>query len=124
MTDWPTIAKSAHDRERTNMGDYEAFCTSFDWHAARSALSSLPRGGGLNIAHEAVDRHVDDGKGGRVAIRWLGKHDTRRELTYSELAQQSSRFASALAGLGVREGDRVYSLLGGCRRPQSPRWVH
>ena len=38
------------------------------WDAARRALEGLP-GGGLNIAHEAVDRHARGPRAGHVAIR-------------------------------------------------------
>lgn len=36
---------------------------SFTWDRARAELAGLPGGRGLNIAHEAVDRHVDEGRG-------------------------------------------------------------
>jgi hypothetical protein len=40
------------------------------WDAARARLQGLP-GGGLNIAHEAVDRHVAAGHGAQAALIWL-----------------------------------------------------
>jgi acetyl-CoA synthetase len=83
----------------------------FTWEAARAALDGLP-GGGLNIAHEAVDRHVAAGHGGQVAIRWLGRDGARRELSYAALAADAGRFANVLAGHGLARGDRVYALLG------------
>jgi acetyl-CoA synthetase len=83
----------------------------FTWEAARAALDGLP-GGGLNIAHEAVDRHVAAGHGGQVAIRWLGRDGARRELSYAALAADAGRFANVLAGHGLLRGDRVYALLG------------
>jgi len=79
------------------------------WSRAREALSGLPGGAGLNIAHEAVDRHA----GGEVtALRWLDRRMTVRDLTYGELAAQTSRFANVLGELGVHRGDRVFTLLG------------
>ncbi len=42
------------------------------WAQARRLLDGLP-GGGLNIAHEAVDRHAPGRARDRVALRWLGK---------------------------------------------------
>ncbi|MEO8694614.1 MAG: acetate--CoA ligase [Acidimicrobiales bacterium] len=82
------------------------------WSAARAALDGLPHGAGLNIAHEAVDRHVLHGRGGETAIRWLGKKGDRRELTYEQLRDESNRFANLLVGLGVVPGERVFVLLG------------
>ena len=47
-----------------------------------------------------------------MAIRWLGLDGTRRDLTFGDLARESSRFANVLRGLGVGAGDRVYVLTG------------
>jgi hypothetical protein len=47
------------------------------WRRARAALDGLPGARGLNIAHEAVDRHLGTDPEGRCAIRWLGRHDER-----------------------------------------------
>jgi acetyl-CoA synthetase len=69
-------------------------------------------GGGLNIAHEALDRHLAAGYGGQVAIRWLGKDGTRCDLTYAGLATEAARFANLLAVHGIGRGARLYSLLG------------
>ena len=98
-------------RVAPNMPDPGAFCASFDWAQAREALAGLP-GGGLNIAHEAVDRHVADGRGAHIAIRWIGKGGDRRDLSYADLAQAIGRFARALRGLGLAPGDRVFVLMG------------
>jgi acetyl-CoA synthetase len=89
------------------MDDTETF-----WEAARGDLAGLPNGRGLNIAYEAVDRHVQDGDGEHVAIRWIGGGGLLRDISYLELSQSSSRFANALQSLGVKKGDRVFGLLG------------
>jgi acetyl-CoA synthetase len=94
-----------------NLRDYREACDSFSWEKARSLLDGLP-GGRLNIAYEAVDRHVAKGGGDRVAIRWLPREGAPLDITYSELQAASNRFANLLAGLGVRRGERVYSLAG------------
>ena len=85
------------------------------WDAARSALQGLP-GGGLNIAHEAVERHARGARAGHVAIRWLAAAGGMRAITYAELSQLSNRFANVLRGLGVAKGDTVFVLCG--RIPQ------
>jgi acetyl-CoA synthetase len=86
---------------------------SVAWTAARAELDGLPGGRGLNIAHEAVDRHVADGLADRVALRWLrpGAREPAVEVTYGELAEQSDRFAAGLEALGVTRGDAVFVLL-------------
>jgi acetyl-CoA synthetase len=78
---------------------------------ARRALAGLP-GGGLNIAHEAVDRHAAGPRAGRVAIRWLGAQGARREITYRDLAALSNRFANVFRSLGLAKGDVVFVLCG------------
>ena len=81
------------------------------WAAARAELGGLPDSG-LNIAWEAVDRQVRDGRGETIALRWLGKNGERREFSYAELARLSDRFANGLERLGIRQGDRVCALVG------------
>ncbi len=95
-----------------NLRDYEATCSSFTWDSAVSALDGLPGGRGLNIAHEAVDRHVTGPRRDKPALRFLGKRGESRTLTYGELSAATSRFANLLQGLGVGKGERVFALLG------------
>ena len=83
-----------------------------EWDRARALLDGLPDGGGLNIAHEAVSRHAAGPRRDQVAIRWLGKHGEREELTYASLDACTRRFANVLEGLGIGEGDKIFSLLG------------
>jgi acetyl-CoA synthetase len=95
-----------------NMPDYDTAYRAFRWAEARRELDGLPGGRGLNIAHEAVDRHVSAGRGAKRAVCWLGKNGTRRELSYNQLAAASNRFANLLFQLGLGRGDRVFALLG------------
>jgi acetyl-CoA synthetase len=95
-----------------NLRDYDQERLSFSWARAREELSGLPGGGGLNIAHEAVDRHAAGPRRDHVAIRWLGKHGKRIDYTYAQLRDHTDRFAAALGKLGVGKGDRVYVLAG------------
>jgi acetyl-CoA synthetase len=94
------------------MASYAEARASFSWERAREALDGLPGSGGLNIAHEAVDRHAAGSRARRVALRCLGKDGSIRDLTYAELGAQSSRFANVLRSLGVGKGDRVFVLTG------------
>ena len=80
------------------------------WRTAAQDLDGLPGGLGLNIAHEAVDRHVARGAGERDALRFMDRRGVVHALTYAELGKQSSAFANVLVGLGVRPGDRVFAL--------------
>jgi acetyl-CoA synthetase len=109
-----TIVKSRNPHgPKPNLPDYEAAVRTFSWEAARQEeLDGLPGGRGLNIAHEAVDRHAAGPRRDRVAIRWLGKAGDVRELTYADLAALSSRVAHALSDLGLAPGDRLFVLTG------------
>lgn len=84
--------------------------TDFCWNVAHGALAGLPDGA-VNIGYEASDRHVAEGNGDRVALRCLGRRFERRDVTYGELAEQSSRAASLLRGLGIGQGDSVAVLM-------------
>jgi acetyl-CoA synthetase len=97
---------------RPHLLDYDKTCAAFSWARAAELLDGLPEGQGINIAHEAIDRHVLRGRGAKPALRWLGKSGERREYTYADLREATSRFANALAALGARPGDRVFLLLG------------
>jgi acetyl-CoA synthetase len=110
--DWPVIHKQlSRGGIAPNLRDYATVCRDFSWDAARAELDGLP-GGGLNIAHEAVDRHLSKGKGGKLALRWLGKNGEVKDFTYADLASASNRFANLLKGAGIAKGDRVYTLAG------------
>jgi acetyl-CoA synthetase len=108
------IRKTSHPRIEPNLRDYDEACARFDWSRARDGLSGLPGGKGLNIAYEAVDRHVAQGRGEHLALRCIGRDDAVSPVTYSALAHQTNRFANVLRGLGVGTGDRVFTLLGRC----------
>jgi acetyl-CoA synthetase len=94
-----------------NLVDYETARREFSWDAARRDLDGLP-GGGLNIAHEAVDRHAAGALRHKVALRWRGRDGRVRDFTFLSLARLTNRFANVLRELGVARGDRVCTLLG------------
>ncbi len=105
------IRKRPETRTAANMPDYDDTVRSFRWDAEWDSLDPFP-GGKINIAHEAVDRHVLEGRGDQVAIRWIAKDGKRIDLTYGELQRRANRFANVLQTLGLEAGDKVYSLLG------------
>jgi propionyl-CoA synthetase len=76
--------------------------------SSRAPLYRWFTGGVLNTCYNAVDRHVEGGRGEQAALI----HDSpvtgvRRTLTYRELQGEVATFAGVLASLGVTKGDRV-----------------
>ncbi len=108
---WDRIRKHPEDRFGANLFDYEECAKTFSWAQARRLLDGLP-GGGLNITHEAVDRHVLAGRGEKLALRWIGRDEQPQDFTYAELSAAVNRFANVLAQREVSKGGRVFSLLG------------
>ncbi len=106
------IEKSASDwGVAPNLRDYDSLCRSFDWSLERRTLAGLP-GGGLNIAHEAVSRHVAEGRGARIALRHIGRDGAVSAISFAVLDEAASRFANVLESLGVGRGEVVFSLTG------------
>lgn len=71
-------------------------------------------GGRTNLCHNAVDRHVAAGAGGRAAFAYLNERGGRRVLTYAQVQHQVKRIAAALRGLGVDRGDRLTIYMPTC----------
>jgi acetyl-CoA synthetase len=110
--EWSPISKPRGSLLREpNLADYDEVRRAFSWSQARAMLGGLP-GGGLNIAHEALFRHLEGPAAGRVAIRFLAQGQPPVDRTYRELATDARRFANVLARLGVQRGERVASLMG------------
>jgi acetyl-CoA synthetase len=107
-----TIAKPAPDAlpVRPNLYDYEAQRASFSWEELSKELDWLPSGG-INIAYEAVDRHVKNGRGSKTAILWEGKNGEQESYTFEDIAKMSNRWLNVLRSLGVKKGDRVFVFL-------------
>jgi acetyl-CoA synthetase len=111
--DWQTIPKDkAHAGLAPNLASYEDARASFSWEKARSELTGLPDGKGLNIAFEAIDRHALGPRADHVALRWIARTDEVRDFTYDDMRRLTNRFANLLRALGVGKGDRVFALAG------------
>ena len=83
---------------------------SEDWHTVLEWNLPYAKwfvGGRLNASYNCLDRHVEAGRGERVAFHWEGEPGDRRTVTYADLLGEVSRFANVLKALGVAQGDRV-----------------
>jgi acetyl-CoA synthetase len=64
-------------------------------------------GGKLNASHNCLDRHVEAGRGDRVAFHWRGEEGEERDVTYAGLLRDTQRLANVLKERGVAAGDVV-----------------
>ncbi|MBQ1049626.1 acetate--CoA ligase [Micromonospora sp. C51] len=76
-----------------------------DW--SRPPFAKWFVGGQLNVAYNCLDRHVEAGRGDKVAIHWEGEPGDSRTITYADLHKMTCQAANALTDLGVTAGDRV-----------------
>jgi acetyl-CoA synthetase len=92
-----------------NMGPYEEAVRTFSWTDVEKQFSWASTGK-VNMAYEAIDRHVVNGRGDKIALHYS---DSNRDESYSfaEMSRQSNRFANVLRGLGVNKGDRVFIFM-------------
>lgn len=98
--------------QQANMSDYSLAVDQFRWEDAEQAFSWYETGK-VNMAHEAVDRHVAEGRGAATALVYS---DASREERYSfaDLQEQSNRFGNILRKYGVGKGDRVFIFMPRC----------
>jgi len=64
-------------------------------------------GGELNATVSALDRHIADGNGNRIAFHFEGEPGDTRTITYAQLLADVSKAANALTAIGITSGDRV-----------------
>ncbi len=64
-------------------------------------------GGELNVSYNCLDRHVEAGKGDKVAFHWHGEEGEQRTITYADLHRDVQAFANAMKDLGINKGDIV-----------------
>ncbi|BCW07894.1 acetate--CoA ligase [Arthrobacter sp. NtRootA1] len=81
------------------------FSDALDWSDPPFAKWFV--GGEVNAAYNALDRHVENGLGDRVAIYFEGEPGDTRTYTYAQLTDEVKKAANAFEALGVAKGDRV-----------------
>lgn len=92
-----------------NLADYDRVYETFQWEDVASNFQGLPSGG-LNIAHEAIDRHANGPLADKTALIWLGENSERKNYTFTEMKKESAKFANVLTSLEILKGDRVFTL--------------
>lgn len=96
-----------------NLKDYDQAYASFDWAEVEKAFSWYETGK-VNMAYEAVDRHLLTERKNKVALKYS---DASRDesYTFADLSRLSNKFGNVLKGLGINKGDRVFVFM-----PRSP----
>ena len=95
---------------RARLSWFKDFDTVLEW---KPPYAKWFLGGKLNIAYNCVDRHVEQGRGDKVAYFWEGEpEDDRKEITFAQLQRDVVRFANVLKALGVKKGTPVGIYMG------------
>ena len=89
---------------REHISWFQDFHTVLDW---KLPFAQWFVGGKLNVSYNCLDRHIEAGKGDRVAFHWEGEPGDTRVFTYRELHVEVCKFANVLKGLGLQTGDRA-----------------
>ena len=102
------------EAERDRLAFWEKQASALYWHQKwNQVLDWQPPfakwfvGGKLNASYNALDRHVLEGRGDRVAFLFEGEPGDTRTITYAELLTEVKKAANALLSLGIKDGDRV-----------------
>ncbi|MNB77254.1 Acetyl-coenzyme A synthetase [compost metagenome] len=98
--------------QQANMNDYSLAVEQFRWEDVEQTFS-WHHTGKVNMAHEAVDRHVAEGRGAVTALIYS---DSSREerYTFAGLQEQSGKFGNILRKYGIGKGDRVFIFMPRC----------
>ncbi|MFN0030127.1 MAG: acetate--CoA ligase [Acidimicrobiales bacterium] len=83
---------------------FEDFDTTLEW---KLPFARWFIGGKLNVSYNCLDRHIEAGRGDKVAFHWEGEPGDTRVLTYRDLHAEVCKFANVLKGLGLQSGDRA-----------------
>ncbi|OPA78546.1 acetate--CoA ligase [Paenibacillus selenitireducens] len=94
---------------KSNMNSYEETYEQFKWEEVEKNFSWFTTGK-VNMAHEAIDRHVENGLGAKIALHYS---DATRDESYSfsDMKAKSNQFANVLRKYGVEKGERVFIFM-------------
>jgi acetyl-CoA synthetase len=104
------VEKPSTLKVRPNLSDYESTYRTFGWEDAKGELDQFDSSGRLNAAHEAIDRHVPT-HGDHIALNFESDTLQNETYTFSDIKDQSNKFANILTDLGIKKGDRVFIFL-------------
>ena len=117
----PVVARWIQDGLRDPEGFWERAADALPWFRRWDRVFEWNPptfrwfiGAETNLAYNALDRHVDGGRGGHAALIYFNERGERTVSTYSQLLYEVKRLAAALRGLGIRKGDRLTIYMPPC----------
>lgn len=94
-----------------HLKDYLESYKGFTWNDLRPEVAWFDRDH-INIAHVAIDTHLQKNRGSKKALIWEGKKGEIEEYSFEDLAKKSNQFANVLVqNLNLQKGDRVFFFL-------------
>jgi acetyl-CoA synthetase len=96
---WKKLAEEGISWSKNFTKTYEEKIPYFKWFVD----------GKLNFCYNALDRHIEDGKGDKTALIWVPEPEKENsvKLTYNQLFKKVNQFANVLQKNGVKKGDVV-----------------
>ncbi|MBY8908868.1 acetate--CoA ligase [Salinicoccus roseus] len=96
--------------QNPNLKDYDEAVKNHDWTEVEKQFSWYETGK-YNMAYECIDRHVEDGRGDKVALHYKNG-DKKLSYTFEDLKKASNKAANVLKDeAGVVKGDRVFIFM-------------
>jgi acetyl-CoA synthetase len=92
------------EKQASELHWFKKWDTVLEWKAP---FAKWFVGGKLNASYNALDKHVIEGRGDRVAFYFEGEPGDTRTLTYADMLREVKKAANALTSLGIKDGDRV-----------------
>lgn len=98
------------DKGNFNLQDYTETYRNFDWSEVEKAFT-WSETGKVNMAYECIDKHVDQGRGDKVALHYQDEQRTE-SYTFTEMKERSNQAANVLKDkANVNKGDRVFIFM-------------
>jgi len=95
---WMTAARDIHWTKAPTKALFDDDAPLYDWF----------KDGETNTCYNAVDRHVEQGRGDQTAIIYDSPvTNTKSEITFDALKSRVAQLAGALQAHGITKGDRV-----------------
>lgn len=95
--------------QNPNLPSYEAARETFNWESVEKEFSWYETGK-VNMAYEAIDRHLEQGRGSKTALLY-SDNERNESYTFEQISKQSNRFANVLRKLNIQKSERVFVFM-------------